>query len=101
MDSKTTYLTSIPGGDSFLGERGPTEESLLFTVLPYVLMIIIFPLTAFFISKTFVFQDILGYSETSANVGSAIFSIVLLHILLVIFIYKAYTDTQKKGEKQD
>ncbi|KAK7069329.1 vacuolar ATPase assembly integral membrane protein vma21 [Halocaridina rubra] len=100
MASKT-YLSNIPGGDSFLGDQGPTEGVLLTAVLPYVLMIVLLPIGSFFFTKTIIFQDILDYNETTANVYSAVCAVVILHILLALFIYKAFRESTTKGPKQD
>jgi len=97
----TTHLKTIPGGNSFLGETGPTEGSLFATVLPYVLMIILLPIGSFFLAKKAIFEDIFGHTDTSANVYSAVCSVILLHILLAAFIYKAFTESQTKQGKQD
>ncbi|KAB7499560.1 hypothetical protein Anas_09887, partial [Armadillidium nasatum] len=75
----TSQLKTIPGGTSFLGDDGPTEGYLFASVLPYVLMIILLPIGSFFIAKKTIFQDIFGYSDTSANVYSALLFIKLLH----------------------
>lgn len=95
------YVSSIPGGDSFLGDQGPTEGLLLTAVLPYVVMIVLLPIASFFFSKSFIFQDILSYNETTSNVYSAICAVVILHILLALFILKAFKETPVKGAKQD
>lgn len=99
MDYKT--VSSIPGGDSFLGDKGPTEGLLIAAVLPYVLMIILLPIGSFFFTKSFIFEDLLSYSDTTANVYAAIFSVILLHALLALFIIKAFKEYPVKGSKQD
>ncbi|XP_045123531.1 vacuolar ATPase assembly integral membrane protein vma21-like [Portunus trituberculatus] len=99
MAGKT--VTTIPGGDSFLGDKGPTEGLLIAAVLPYVLMIILLPIGSFFFTKSFVFQEILDYSDTTANVYAAISSVILLHVLLALFIIKAFKEYPAKGVKQD
>nr|XP_027237760.1 vacuolar ATPase assembly integral membrane protein VMA21 homolog [Penaeus vannamei] len=100
MDSKG-YVTSVPGGDSFLGDSGPVEGSLLAAVLPYVIMIVLLPIGSFFFVKNFILEDILAYDDTTANVYSAVCAVVLLHILLALFIFKAFKDSPVKGSKQD
>lgn len=99
MDYKT--VSSVPGGNSFLGDNGPTEGSLLAAVLPYVIMIVFLPIGSFFFTKSIIFEDLLSYSETTANVYGAIFSVILLHILLALFILKAFQESSVKGSKQD
>ncbi|XP_050695227.1 vacuolar ATPase assembly integral membrane protein VMA21-like [Eriocheir sinensis] len=99
MEHRT--VSSIPGGDSFLGDQGPTEASLIAAVLPYVLMIILLPIGGFFFTKSFIFEDLLSYSDTTANVYAAITSVILLHALLALFIVKAFRGYPVKGSKQD
>ncbi|XP_053653797.1 vacuolar ATPase assembly integral membrane protein vma21-like [Cherax quadricarinatus] len=94
-------LSSVPGGDSFLGDKGPTEGSLMAAVLPYVIMIILLPIGSFFFSKSIIFEDLLSYSETTASVYGAICSVIILHILLALFILKAFKESPVKGSKQD
>ena len=47
------------------------------------------------------FADILGYNDNSANVYGAVCSVIVLHILLGAFIYKAFVDSRSKEVKQD
>ncbi|XP_042231525.1 vacuolar ATPase assembly integral membrane protein vma21-like [Homarus americanus] len=99
MEYKT--ISSVPGGDSFLGDKGPTDGSLMAAVLPYVIMIIVLPIGSFFFTKAYVFEDLLSYSETTSNVYGAICAVVILHILLALFIFKAFKESPVKGSKQD
>ncbi|KAK4288487.1 hypothetical protein Pmani_038483 [Petrolisthes manimaculis] len=94
-------VPAVPGGDSFLGEKGPTEGSLILAVLPYVIMIILLPIGSFFFTKSYVFEDILNYGDTTANVYAAICAVVVLHVLLAMFIYKAFKESPVRGLKQD
>ena len=54
-----------------------------------------------FFYQLFCISDILGYADTSANVYSAACAIIVLHILLALFILKAFRDSQPKSGKQD
>ncbi|KAG0693730.1 Vacuolar ATPase assembly integral membrane protein VMA21 [Chionoecetes opilio] len=81
--------------------KGPTEGLLMATVLPYVLMIILLPIGSFFFTKSYIFEDLLSYNDTTANVYAAISAVVILHALLALFIYKAFKEFPAKGSKQD
>ncbi|KAK7869367.1 hypothetical protein R5R35_000675 [Gryllus longicercus] len=84
-----------------------TNERLDFEVLQTVFMycfaIIVCPVLTFFGSKAFIFEGLFGLNEVSTNVYSAVASVIVLHVALGMFIYKAYSDPtplQKPG-KQD
>ena len=47
------------------------------------------------------FPEMLNYSDTTANVYAAISSVILLHVLLALFIIKAFKEYPAKGVKQD
>lgn len=54
-------------------------------------------------NKLFVFKGLFGLSSVASNVWAAIIAIVVLHVLLGMYIYRAYnTDTTKtKPDKLD
>jgi len=72
------------------------------TVFQYCFMIIVVPVSSFFGAKTIVFDGILGLTRVHSNVYSAIVTVVILHIILGIYIHRAFSsDTVQKPTKQD
>ncbi|XP_023015994.1 vacuolar ATPase assembly integral membrane protein VMA21 homolog [Leptinotarsa decemlineata] len=65
------------------------------TVLAYCVFILASPITTFFFSKLVLFEGIIGASPIATNVWSAIFAVIMLHIALGLYIYKAYFGTEK------
>ncbi|KAA0201790.1 hypothetical protein HAZT_HAZT006717 [Hyalella azteca] len=81
--------------------KGPTEASLLQAVLPIVLLLILTPVGLFLFGKSYIFVGVLGLTETLANVWAAVAAVLLLHVLLGVFIYRAVKSGEKKPDKLD
>ncbi|KAF7386826.1 vacuolar ATPase assembly integral membrane protein VMA21 [Vespula maculifrons] len=75
-----------------------SELQVFKTVLYYCLVITVLPVLVFFISKIFIFDGLLGINSISSNVYSAGVTIVVLHIALGAYIYRAYFDERSKTE---
>ncbi|VEN40393.1 unnamed protein product [Callosobruchus maculatus] len=69
--------------------------SVFKTILIYSIFILASPITTFFISKIFIFEGILGASPLTSNVWSAVFAVVVLHIAVGMYIYRAYFEADK------
>ncbi|GJQ75216.1 hypothetical protein Trydic_g9816 [Trypoxylus dichotomus] len=60
------------------------------------------PISTFFSVRFFVFEGIFTTSKVTSNVWSAIAAVIVLHIALGMYIFRAYSDTSKsKAEKDD
>lgn len=79
------------------------ERQLFKTVFFYCIVIIAAPVITFFWTKLFFFETLLNTDSIASNVYSAILAVIVLHIALGLFIYRAYSDsgTQQKPVKQD
>jgi len=72
------------------------------TVFQYCFIIIVVPVASFFGTKSIVFDGVLGLARVQSNVYSAIVTVVVLHIILGIYIHRAFSsDTLQKPTKQD
>nr|XP_015834455.1 PREDICTED: vacuolar ATPase assembly integral membrane protein VMA21 homolog [Tribolium castaneum] len=80
-----------------------TPYNIFKTVFVYSALIIFAPITTFFGMKFFVFEGLIGTGNLASNVWSAILAVVVLHIALGLFVYKAYFEsgTAKLDEKVD
>jgi len=86
---------------STLGERmtaapkqGMTEQAIFTTVLFHCLLIIISPILVFFISKLYIFDALFALESLYSNLYSAFAAVIVLHIALGNFIYRAYFNTE-------
>ncbi|XP_076375796.1 vacuolar ATPase assembly integral membrane protein VMA21 homolog [Megalopta genalis] len=78
------------------------ELQVFKTVLFHCVVIIALPVLSFFTSKIFIFDGLLGLNHVPSNVYSAVVAILVLHVALGAFIYRAYFDDQSKTQsKQD
>ena len=73
-----------------------TELQAFKTVLYHSVIILALPVIAFFTSKVFLFDGIFGLSNVPSNVYSAGVAVIVLHIALGAFIYRAYFDDRSK-----
>lgn len=70
------------------------------TVIKYCLIIIVVPVLSFFTAKSVLFDGILRLENVTSSVYSAVVAVVVLHVTLGLYIYKAYNETEKP-EKPD
>lgn len=94
-----------------------THFNIFKTVFYYSMFIILAPISTFFSVKIFIFDGnenhmtyhnltllflgILGASKVTSNVWSAIAAVIVLHIALGLYIYRAYFDSRPKPDKDD
>ncbi|XP_076175488.1 vacuolar ATPase assembly integral membrane protein VMA21 homolog [Ptiloglossa arizonensis] len=74
------------------------ELQVFKTVLFHCVVIIALPVVSFFTSKIFIFDGLLGLNHVPSNVYSAGIAILVLHVALGAFIYRAYFDDQSKTQ---
>ncbi|XP_058830899.1 vacuolar ATPase assembly integral membrane protein VMA21 homolog [Topomyia yanbarensis] len=76
----------------------------------YCILIIVLPVVTFFGSKYFLFDGFLQLTPVSSNIYSAVSAVIVLHIALGLYIYRAYFDSgsgsssgnyQRLSQKQD
>ncbi len=75
----------LSGGDSQAGET-------FGFVLKYCSLILVAPILTFFLAKTVLLERFFGFGsdDVAINVVSALSAVVVLHVGLGAFIYKAY-----------
>lgn len=72
------------------------------TVFHYCFVIIVMPVASFFGAKSIIFDGLLGLAHIQSNVYSAIVTVIVLHIILGFYIYRAFSvDSSQKPAKQD
>lgn len=73
------------------------------TVIKYCLIIIIVPVLSFFMVKSILFDGVLHLSPMNSSVYSAVVAVVVLHVTLGLYIFKAYNEAEKapKPVKKD
>ncbi|XP_012261439.1 vacuolar ATPase assembly integral membrane protein VMA21 homolog [Athalia rosae] len=76
------------------------EFQVFKTVFFHCIIIIVMPVISFFISKVFLFDGLFNMDTVPSNVYAAVVSIVVLHIALGSFIYRAYFDSQPKTQSK-
>lgn len=73
------------------------------TVIKYCLIIIIVPILSFFSVKYFIFDGLLDLNPMNSSVYSAVVAVIVLHVSLGLYIYRAYHEAEKpqKPVKKD
>ena len=83
---------------------GQQSDGVVFTtVLFYSVLILLLPIASFFTSKFLFFEWFLGQQATTGtNIVSAVVAVIVLHLALGMFIYKAYfSGSSRKEIKSD
>ncbi|XP_058796309.1 vacuolar ATPase assembly integral membrane protein VMA21 homolog [Phymastichus coffea] len=83
-------------------EKEQTEFQVFKTVFVHCIVIIACPVISFFLSKAFIFDTLFGLNSVSSNIYAAGVAMLILHLALGAFIYRAYFDQPTKTpSKQD
>lgn len=69
------------------------------TVVKYCLFIIIVPVTSFFLVKSLIFDALLRLEPMNSSVYSAVVAVIVLHVSLALYIYRAYHEAEKPPTK--
>lgn len=83
--------------------RQETDLRIFGVVLYYSLFIIVSPVVAFFSTK-YVFDNVFVLTNVTSNISAAVCAVVMLHIALGMYIFRAYsrpTEVPEKPAKQD
>jgi len=85
---------------------GMSEKEVFKTCLFHCILIVASPIFTFFTSKILFFDGLLQLESMQANLYSAISAVIVLHVALANFIYRAYFQTETisgfdKMEKED
>lgn len=77
------------------------QSNPLIVLLFYSLLMITLPITAFFVSQ-YVIDHYFSVSTSNSYIYSTAFSVIVIHIILGLFVYKAYKeDRVAPVEKED
>ncbi|CAG9563019.1 unnamed protein product [Danaus chrysippus] len=68
------------------------------TVIKYCLFIIIVPVVSFFVSKLILFDAVFRLEAVSSSIYSAVVAVIVLHVTLGLYIYKAYGESEKPSK---
>jgi hypothetical protein len=79
--------------ESNMDKTGMSEKDIFSTVLVHCLLIIFSPIVTFYLFNFWIFSG-LGLESMSNNIYSAFAAVVVLHIALANFIYRAYHNTE-------
>lgn len=69
----------------------PPDFAVFKSVFYYCFTIICLPVVTFFCTKFLVLDGIFGLESMPSNVYSAIAAVIVIHITLGMYIYKAYS----------
>ena len=75
------------------------DSNIFRTALTYCIYIIILPISSFFLSKWTLFDSWYGSDSVAGNIWSAIVAVLVLHICLFVYVFKAFATD--KPIKQD
>ncbi|XP_067663972.1 vacuolar ATPase assembly integral membrane protein VMA21-like isoform X2 [Haliotis asinina] len=72
-----------------------SNSKVMKTMIMFSIGMITCPIFSYFFSKSFIFEGVFGMPHESSYFYSAIVSIVVVHIILFMFIYVAWTEDAK------
>ncbi|KAH7731683.1 vacuolar ATPase assembly integral membrane protein VMA21 [Aphelenchoides avenae] len=78
--------------------RDQNVQSAVKNLVTYSLVILLVPLGSMFILKAFLFERFLGYGNSDSMMFSAIIAVILVHVVLVLWIWTANNEGKPKKE---
>ncbi|PAV75272.1 hypothetical protein WR25_03636 [Diploscapter pachys] len=77
-------------------------QGQLKSLAAYSLLVLLVPLGSMFFLKKFFFEAFLSYSPNDALTYSAVIAIILVHVVVVLWVFTATGgEEDKKGDKKD
>jgi len=93
---RTSVIQPTTTVDALIQQEDNASETAMWAVfrkmLFFAIMMIVAPLTSFFISKDYVFQGIFNTENTNSYYYSAFVAVAVVHIILFAFLYVAFRD---------
>lgn len=72
-----------------------SENSTAKTMLLFTIMMVVLPIFSYFASKALIFEGIFGTTGTNSYFYAAIVSIAVVHVILGMFVYVAWTEESR------
>lgn len=93
---RTSVIQSTPTVEPVIRQEDNANESAVWIVFRkmvfFTLLMTIAPLSSFFIAKDYVFQGIFHVSNASSYTYSAIVAVIVVHIVLIAFLFVAFRE---------
>lgn len=77
------------------------DEGVMKTMIIFSLLMCFFPVFLYFFSKIIFFEAFIGMSSQDSYFYSAFVAIAAVHVILGLFVYKAFTSETSSSVKKD
>ncbi|CAF0812000.1 unnamed protein product [Adineta ricciae] len=99
---RTTVIQPTTTVNDLVQQEEAAKDSAIWNVfrkmLLFTVMLTVAPLTSFFVSKYYVFEGIFSMTSSTSYIYSASVAVIVVHIILIAFLYVAFRDDQS-GKK--
>ncbi|XP_033744046.1 vacuolar ATPase assembly integral membrane protein VMA21-like isoform X2 [Pecten maximus] len=75
-----------------MGQTQEQNQSVMKTMILFSMAMLFLPVFTYFSAKSFFFEGFLGMTSQNSYFYSAFVAITVVHILLGLFVYKAFTE---------
>ena len=99
---RTTVIQPTTTVNDLVQQEETANDNAIWNVfrkmLFFTVMLTVAPLTSFFVSKYYVFEGIFSMTNSNSYIYSASVAVIVVHIILIAFLYVAFRDDQS-GKK--
>ncbi|CAF2358908.1 unnamed protein product [Rotaria sp. Silwood2] len=99
---RTSVIQPTTTVDKLIEDDDKANEAVIWTVfrkmLFFTVMMTLAPISSFFITKDYIFGTIFNMTDASSYIYSAAVAVIVVHIILIAFLYVAFRDDQS-GKK--
>uniref|UniRef100_A0AC35FLL4 Vacuolar ATPase assembly integral membrane protein VMA21 homolog n=1 Tax=Panagrolaimus sp. PS1159 TaxID=55785 RepID=A0AC35FLL4_9BILA len=76
--------------------RDRNVQSSIKNLAAYSIVILLVPLGSMFLLKYYLFESLLGYSTSDSSTYSAVAAVILVHVVLIFWLFAAFNDGKPK-----
>uniref|UniRef100_A0AC34GXK3 Vacuolar ATPase assembly integral membrane protein VMA21 homolog n=1 Tax=Panagrolaimus sp. ES5 TaxID=591445 RepID=A0AC34GXK3_9BILA len=76
--------------------RDRNVQSSIKNLAAYSIVILLVPLGSMFLLKYYLFESLLGYSTTDSSTYAAVAAVILVHVVLIFWLFAAFNDGKPK-----
>lgn len=95
-------ITTTTTVDELVQQEEAASDNAIWVVfrkmLFFTVMLTLAPITSFFVSKSYLFEGMFGMTGSNSYIYAAFVAVVVVHIILIAFLYVAFRDDQS-GKK--
>lgn len=98
--NKPVNLNNVSSIEELTADSDKRIGQVFGTMLIFTAMMVIAPISTYFVSKSYLFEGYLSYTKDESYIYSAISAVLVIHVILGAYIYIAWKDANSDAIKK-